>query len=311
MRWLWLLSVLVVIAVAQEEKIPQDFLSELPLSSSFPSTHPSSLPDSFLSSFPRSPTAQHPPPSSPTTPNTPPTSPSSSFSPPSHKKTQKRQEDSRGPRPQLKNSRVLPLEATVASEKYEYLLSTLEFDQDVYVNHAFVCPGQDEECTPPPCVACDWSGPEVFFFSFFFFFIFAFSLLSLPTHLFPSCSFFSFFVFFLFFSFFFFFFQPTDCTNPNCCGPAQWPIFPAVNHTADWCDSSLPSYTKLDFNVPSETFTLKSNGFFFLFFFAFFLLLLLLFFFGCVFLPPPPYQFLIPLSRNQIFSFFCLRRTSL
>ena len=69
-----------------------------------------------------------------------------------------------GERPQLTNSRVLPLQGMVASERYEYLLTTLEFDQDVYVNDAFLCPGQDRDCVKSDCVPCDWSGEEVVVF---------------------------------------------------------------------------------------------------------------------------------------------------
>ena len=74
-------------------------------------------------------------------------------------------------RPQLTNNRV-PLEATVESKRYEYLLTTLEFDQDLYVNEAFVCAGQEVDCTPSACVPCDWSGESVCIFFFFFFFHF-------------------------------------------------------------------------------------------------------------------------------------------
>ena len=62
-----------------------------------------------------------------------------------------------GQRPQLTKNRVLPMEATVSSEKYGYLLTTLEFDQDLYVNDAFLCPGQDRDCASTDCVACDWT----------------------------------------------------------------------------------------------------------------------------------------------------------
>ena len=78
------------------------------------------------------------------------------------------QED-RGPRPQLINNRVVPLSAVVASERYEYLMTTLEFDQDIYVNEPFMCPGQEEGCVERECVPCDWTGENVSFFFFFFF----------------------------------------------------------------------------------------------------------------------------------------------
>ena len=125
-------------------------------------------------------------------------------------------QDDRGPRPQLIKNRVAPLSGTVSSDYQEYLLTTLEFDQDVYVNDPFLCAGQEEDCTPSNCVPCDWSGEN-----------------------------------------------PTGCDNVNCCGAAQWPQFPASNHTSDWCDSSLPSYTKLEFDEPSDRFTLSKGGFYF------------------------------------------------
>ena len=168
-------------------------------------------------------------------------------------KTKSRQDDDRGPRPQLIGNRVVPLSNTLTSELQEYLWTTLEFDQDVYVNDAFVCPGSEDDCIPKDCDACDWSIEN-----------------------------------------------PTDCDNPRCCGPAQWPQFPSVNHTDEWCDSSLPPYTKLDFNVRSEEFTIGKDGnlfFFFsciLFFFFFFFACILFFFFFFFFLsclsrtPPPP-----------------------
>ena len=71
-----------------------------------------------------------------------------------------------GERPQLTNNRVVPLSATVANEYYEYLLTTLEFDQDIYVNDAFLCAGQELDCTPTECVPCDWSIEEVCCFLF-------------------------------------------------------------------------------------------------------------------------------------------------
>ena len=80
-----------------------------------------------------------------------------------------------------KNS-VLPLQTTLASEKYSYLLTSLEFDDDVYVNDPFICSGQDEDCEVTNCKACDWSGesaclPIDFYFYFFFFLFFFFFLL--------------------------------------------------------------------------------------------------------------------------------------
>ena len=72
-----------------------------------------------------------------------------------------------------------------------------------------------------------------------------------------------------------------DCTNPNCCGPAQWPDYPSSSsvHLEEWCDSSLPPYTKLEFGVPSDDFILQEGGistFFFFFFFFFFFLVVFL-----------------------------------
>ena len=154
--WLHCLCVLLVVVgcVAEPEKgVPLQGFSSA--SSSFPSTFPTSLPDSYLSGFPSSSSSSSFSSSSFSS------SPSSSAP---RKTSTKRQED-RGQRPQLTNNRILPLSATVASEKYDYLLSTLEFDQDVYVNHAFLCPGQDQDCTVPTCEPCDWTDPSVLSFS--------------------------------------------------------------------------------------------------------------------------------------------------
>ena len=72
-----------------------------------------------------------------------------------------------GGRPQLVNNRVVPLSATIGNNYKEYLLTTLEFDEDVYVNDPFLCAGQEEDCVMMECEPCDWSGNEVFFFFFF------------------------------------------------------------------------------------------------------------------------------------------------
>ena len=192
-------------------------------------------------------------------------------------------------RPQLVGSRVLPLQAIVASEKYEYLLTTLEFDQDVYVNDPFVCAGQDQGCVKTGCEACDWSGEMVSLLFFFFSFFFSLSL----------------FVF----SFVNFFPQPTDCTNPNCCGPAQWPTYPSSNRLNEWCDSTFPPYTKLDFGVRSDDFVLAEGGLLSHFsmlpssFFSFFFLLFFSFF--------SFYLFYSSSFRIQVFSVFHWRRALL
>ena len=70
-------------------------------------------------------------------------------------------QDDRGDRPQLIGNRVVPAAATVASENYEYVLTSLEFDQDVYINDVFLCPGQEKDCAPMNCEPCDWSGESV------------------------------------------------------------------------------------------------------------------------------------------------------
>ena len=80
----------------------------------------------------------------------------------------------RGPRPQLTASRVVPLSATVSSEYYEYVSTSLEFDQDIYVNDPMVCGGQDEDCVPTNCEPCDWSGESVLSFSFNLLLVFVF-----------------------------------------------------------------------------------------------------------------------------------------
>ena len=163
---------------------PQSPPLDLPQVPEFsPFSTPVSIPPSLFNSFPpsslrssdgsrRDVDVNQPPLSSSSVPDS-----SSSSLKKKEKKSSKKRQD-RGSRPQLVDTRVIPLEATIASEQYGYLLNTFEFDQDVYVNQGFLCAGQDEECNPPPCVACDWSGPEVFFF-FFFSFSFSFSFFSI------------------------------------------------------------------------------------------------------------------------------------
>ena len=143
------------------------------------------------------------------------------------------QEDPRGKRPQLTSSRVVPLSATVVSDDKEFLLTTLEFDQDIYVNDPLLCSGQEWDCSKTDCEPCDWSGEN-----------------------------------------------PIGCENPNCCGATQWPQYPASNHTSDWCDSTLPPYTKLEFNKPSDKFTLGKGGSSFSFSFSFLSLFLSFFSFS-------------------------------
>ena len=177
---------------------------------------------------------------------TPSSSSSSSPSGPSSPSRKKRQED-KGDRPQLKNSRVLPLDAFIANEKYEYILSTLEFDQDIYLNEPLVCPRQENNCSYT-CTPCDWTGETVY--SLFFFYLFLK---------------FFFFIFFYFILFYFYFFtlpspKNTGCSDPTCCGAAQDPTSPTFNHTADWCNSSLPPFTKINFNEKSEVFQLQQDG---------------------------------------------------
>ena len=73
--------------------------------------------------------------------------------------------DDRGARPQLINDRVVPLSSKVLGESYEYLLTSLEFDQDVYINDPLMCPGEDRECSAPAaCEPCDFSGESVLYF---------------------------------------------------------------------------------------------------------------------------------------------------
>ena len=115
-------------------------------------------------------------------------------------------QDDRGERPKLVANRVIPLSATVASESYEYLLTTLEFDQDVYINEPFLCPGQESDCTPADCVPCDWSGEAVCLFSFLLFPFYLLLCFALFCFVLVFFCFFFFFWFFLFFFWFFWFF---------------------------------------------------------------------------------------------------------
>ena len=131
-------------------------------------------------------------------------------------------------RPRLVSGEYQPRKSTMFGSDYEWIQTSLEFDQPMYLSESFLCPGSEEGCPPFEelgCVPCDFTNPEVFFLFFFFFFFFFFFLFFLsPFSLFSfsfsfsfSCSFsflfslsclssLSFFLFLILFFFFFFFF---------------------------------------------------------------------------------------------------------
>src|SRR3989338_9284023 len=63
--------------------------------------------------------------------------------------------------PELTSGRVYYQNVTLITSNWEVALVELDFDEDLYLNQALLCPFADQGCgTPPSCRVCDWTVPR-------------------------------------------------------------------------------------------------------------------------------------------------------
>jgi hypothetical protein len=63
-------------------------------------------------------------------------------------------------RPKLVKGEYDVRDEVLISSKYEFLQTSLEFDQELFMNEPFICAGGERTCPPLDCIPCDWSLPD-------------------------------------------------------------------------------------------------------------------------------------------------------